>query len=249
MDALSPVWIHAAGTLAALAVLEAVLSADNAVAIAALVKDLEPESLRVRGLNCGLALAFALRVLMVALAGWVVRFNAFQLLGGFYLLWLAFRHFQEQLDRSPLSESAAPPAANSLLSVIPLVALTDLAFSLDSVTAAVAVTDQLWLVITGGAIGIILLRFLAAWILRWMLQFERLQNAAYLTVLAIGLRLIAKVIAPSLAPSEPFLLIMVLTFFAWGLSKSTQSQMQSVSDCSLAQLQGTKDQPNSGIGV
>ena len=128
MHVLSPVWIHAAGTLAALAVLEAVLSADNAVAIAALVKDLEPESLRARGLNWGLALAFVLRILMVVLAGWVVRFNAFQLLGGSYLLWLAYRHFQEQLDQSSSTTSDTPPTANTLLGVIPLVALTDLAF-------------------------------------------------------------------------------------------------------------------------
>jgi YkoY family integral membrane protein len=250
MDVLSPVWLHAAGTLAALAVLEAVLSADNAVAIAALVKELEPESLRVRGLNWGLALAFVLRVLMVVLAGWVVRFNAFQLLGGCYLLWLACRHFQEQLDQSSSAISEAPPAANSLLGVIPLVALTDLAFSLDSVTAAVAVTDRLWLVISGGAVGILLLRFLATWVLRWMLQFERLQNAAYLTVLAVGLRLVAKVITPSLTPPEPILLVMVLIFFGWGFSKSSQSPTQLSTDCSLVtELKGPSDHPNSGMGV
>lgn len=250
MDVLSPVWIHAAGTLAALAVLEAVLSADNAVAIAALVKDLEPESLRTRGLNCGLSLAFVLRVLMVVLAGWVVRFNAFQFLGGSYLLWLAYRHFQEQLDQSSSTTSDTPPAANTLLGVIPLVALTDLAFSLDSVTAAIAVTDRLWLVISGGAVGILLLRFLATWFLQWMLQFERLQNAAYLTVLAVGLRLVAKVIAPSLAPPEPILLLIILIIFGWGFSRSTQSQTHLLGDCSLmAAVKECSDQPSSGIGV
>ena len=236
---LSPLWVNAAGTVAALAVLEAVLSADNAVAIAALVKDLEPEPLRVRGLNWGLALAFVLRALMVVAAGWVVRFSAFQLVGGLYLLWLAIRHFHDQFEPPQAADSLAGAPAQTLLGVIPLVALTDLAFSLDSVTAAVAVTESLWLVVLGGAIGVILLRFLATWVLHWMQRFERLQNAAYLTVLAVGLRLVAKVAAPALAPSEAVLLVMVGCFLAWGFSKSTAPTAE------LAE----GDQARSGIGV
>ena len=242
MALLSPMWLHGAGTVAALAVLEAVLSADNAVAIAALVKDLEPESLRVRGLNWGLALAFVLRALMVVAAGFVVRFSAFQLIGGLYLLWLAIRHFHDQLEPQPPSESPASVSAPTLLGVIPLVALTDLAFSLDSVTAAVAVTNNLWLVVFGGAIGVILLRFLATWVLQWMQRFERLQNAAYLTVLAVGLRLVAKVAVPALAPSEPVLLVMVACFLAWGFSKSTP-------ELAMEPAAAVEDQASSGMGV
>jgi YkoY family integral membrane protein len=194
------------------------LSADNAVAIAALVQDLEPAELRNKALNWGLVAALVLRVLVIMLAAWVVRYPQVQLLGGLYLLWLALRHFQEQF-RSDASDSAPNRRELNLPNLIALIALTDLAFSLDSVTAAIAVTDRVWLVMLGGAMGIAMLRLLAGWVLVWMQKFENLQNAAYLVVMAVGLRLASKVLAPQLSPSEPMLLLAIMIFFTWGFSR------------------------------
>ena len=216
---LSPLWLHTAGTLAGLALLEAVLSADNAVAIAALVRDLEPADRRERALNWGLLLAFGLRVLMVILAIWVVRFPQFQVIGGLYLIWLAARHFQEQLNQVEAELEEVRQPGSSFITVVALVAVTDLAFSLDSVTAAIAVTDRMWLVIAGGAMGVMMLRFLAGWVLLWMERFVHLQNAAYLTVLTVGVRLVARQLLPSLAPPEPMVLLMMAIFFLWGFSR------------------------------
>ena len=216
---LSTVVMHGAGTVAVLGLLEAVLSADNAVAIAALVRDLEPAELRQRALNWGLVMAFVLRAVMVALAAWVVRFPQVQVLGGLYLIWLTLQHFQTQLDPGEGETTAAPRQDLSLLKVVALVAFTDLAFSLDSVTAAVAVTNRIPLVVLGGAMGVLMLRFLTQWVLIWMERFVNLQNAAYLTVLAVGLRLVASVMAPALAPPEPMVLAMMAAFFAWGFSR------------------------------
>lgn len=210
--------LHTTGTILALALLEAVLSADNAVAIAALVQDLEPAQLRNKALNWGLVAALVLRVLVILLAAWVVRYPQVQLLGGLYLLWLALRHFQEQF-RSDAPDSAPNRRELNLPNLIALIALTDLAFSLDSVTAAIAVTDRVWLVMLGGAMGIAMLRLLAGWVLDWMQKFENLQNAAYLVVMAVGLRLASKVLAPQLSPSEPMLLLAIMIFFAWGFSR------------------------------
>jgi YkoY family integral membrane protein len=212
--------LHTTGTILALALLEAVLSADNAVAIAALVQDLEPAELRSKALNWGLVAALVLRVLVIIFATWVVRYSQVQLLGGLYLLWLALRHVQEQF-RADDPASAPNRRELNLSSLIAVIALTDLAFSLDSVTAAIAVTDRVWLVVLGGAMGIAMLRLLAGWVLVWMQKFENLQNAAYLIVMAVGLRLIAKVWAPQLCPSEPILLLTILIFFVWGFSRVT----------------------------
>lgn len=220
---LSTVVIHGAGTVAVLGLLEAVLSADNAVALAALVRDLEPSELRQRALNWGLVMAFVLRALMITLAAWVVRFPQVQVLGGFYLIWLTLRHFQHQLDPEEGETAAASWQEHSLLKVVALVAFTDLAFSLDSVTAAVAVTNRISLVILGGAMGVLMLRFLTQWVLLWMEHFVNLQNAAYLTVLAVGLRLVASVMVPALAPPEPMVLAMMAVFFLWGFSRRANS--------------------------
>jgi len=215
---MSSFMLHTTGTILALALLEAVLSADNAVAIAALVQDLEPAELRNKALNWGLVAALVLRVLVIMLAAWVVRYPQVQLLGGLYLLWLALRHFQEQF-RSDAPGSSPNRRELNLPNLIALIALTDLAFSLDSVTAAIAVTDRVWLVMLGGAMGIAMLRLLAGWVLVWMQKFENLQNAAYLVVMAVGLRLASKVLASQLSPSEPMLLLAITIFFAWGFSR------------------------------
>jgi len=215
---MSSLLLNTTGTILALALLEAVLSADNAVAIAALVQDLEPAELRSKALNWGLVAALVLRVLVIVFAAWVVRYSQVQLLGGLYLLWLALRHFQEQF-RADAPASTPNRKELNLSRLIGVIALTDLAFSLDSVTAAIAVTDRVWLVVLGGAMGIAMLRLLAGWVLIWMQKFENLQNAAYLIVMAVGLRLIAKVVAPDLTPSEPVLLLAIMVFFAWGFSR------------------------------
>ena len=210
--------LHATGAILALALLEAILSADNAVAIAALVRDLEPPTLRQKALNWGLVAAFILRFAVIVLTTWMVQYSQVQILGGLYLVWLAVRHFQEQLQEEEPDAAVTDHRGLSLTSVISLVALTDLAFSLDSVTAAVAVTDEVWLVVVGGAMGVAMLRFLAGWVLVWMETFVNLQNAAYLSVLTVGLRLVAKVSVPQLAPSEPMLMAMMVIFFIWGFS-------------------------------
>lgn len=241
----SHLWIQTGGTLASLALLEAVLSADNAVAIAALVRDLEPAELRERALNWGLVTAFTLRVLMISLALWLVRFPQAQLIGGGYLIWLAARYFREQLGGSEEGPAASRPAGLPLPAVVALVGMTDLAFSLDSVTAAIAVTDRLWLVVSGGAMGVVMLRFLAGWVLLWMERFVNLQNAAYLTVLAVGLRLVARQVVPALAPSEPMVLLMMAVFFLWGFSR----QQEAVAGEALALDQPPAVEVSSAMGV
>lgn len=248
MDFFSVDWIPTLSTLGALALLEAVLSADNAVAIAALVRDLEPAPLRAKALNWGLVAAFGLRFLVLTLATWVVQYSQVQVIGGLYLVWLAARHFQSQFIGEEGSTDASHKTGLTFLSVISMVAVTDLAFSLDSVTAAVAVTDDLPLVVAGGAMGVVMLRFLTGWVMDWMERFVNLQNAAYLTVLAVGIRLIAKVAAPALAPPESAILAMMVAFFIWGFSQQRGNFLTSSSAMATSKVEGQMADV-SGIGV
>lgn len=111
--------------------MEPVLSADNAIALAGLAQTLQQPELEQRALNIGLGLAYVFRMLLIVGATWVVQFWQFELAGALYLLWLAWRHFT---TASP--DSDQPVKARSLWQIIPLMVLTDLAFSLDSVTTA-----------------------------------------------------------------------------------------------------------------
>jgi len=211
--------LPACASVGSLALLEAVLSADNAVALAGIVAGVQPAQRRTRILNQGLVCAFVLRALMIVAAAWVLRFEAVRVLGGLYLVWLAVRHFQEQFEPPPSDDDPMPRPETSGLRLLALIACTDLAFSIDSVSAAVAVCDNLVLVLIGGALGVAMLRFLAGWVIVWMERYQDLANAAYLTVLAVGLRMLARSLAPALDPPQGAMLLTMAVLFVWGFSR------------------------------
>lgn len=196
--------------------LETVLSADNAIALAALAQGLHDSALQRRALNFGLAIAFVLRVFLILTATWVIQFWQFELLGAAYLLWLVFQHFKPGDDGD---DEHHGPRFTSVWQAIPLIAVTDLAFSLDSVTTAIAISQETWLVLTGGMIGIITLRFMAGLFIRWLDEFAHLEDAGYVTVAFVGLRLLVRVINPALVPPDVVMVSLIAVLFIWGFSK------------------------------
>jgi len=248
--------------------LECVLSADNAIALAAIARQLHDPARQRQALNFGLLFALVLRLALIVAARWVLAFWPLQLLAALYLLWLAGRQLLPSLKavlgfqapaeiaetagagslaanldpklapraspspgaKSPGAESglaataaSAPPAnagaiGASLAAVVATLAFTDLAFSLDSVAAAVAVTDRLPLVIAGGVIGVIALRLTAELFIRWLDVYRHLENAGYLAVALVGLRLLLRLVYPDVELPEWSLLVAVGALFAWGFS-------------------------------
>ncbi len=209
--------------LPVLIALEAILSADNAIALAAIAQGLEGQKLQSRALNIGLIAAFALRVLLILTATWVLRFWQFELLGAVYLLWLVFQYFTSN-DEADGEVHHHGPRFASLWQAIPMIAITDLAFSLDSVTTAIAVSRETWLVLTGGLIGVITLRFMAGLFIRWLDEFVHLEDAGFLTVALVGLRLLARVVVPDFVPPEWLMIAAIGLLFAWGFSKRKEEK-------------------------
>lgn len=210
--------VEAPIVLLILVFLEAVLSADNAIALAAIAQGLEDKKREGQALNIGLVFAYILRITLLLTATWVQKFWQFELLGAGYLLWLVFQHFSSQEDESNHHHG---PRFNSLWQAIPVIALTDLAFSLDSVTTAIAVSQETWLVITGTTIGIFTLRFMAGLFIRWLDEYENLEDAGYITVAFVGLRLLLKVINDDLVPPQWLVVTVIGVILAWGFSKRT----------------------------
>ncbi len=204
--------------LVILVALEAVLSADNAIALASIAQGLEDEKLQRQALNLGLLVAFGLRITLILAATWVIQFWQFELLGALYLLWLVFQHFKSNPGADGEHHG---PRFTSLWQAIPLIALTDLAFSLDSVTTAIAISDKTWLILTGAGIGIITLRFMAGLFIRWLDEYLHLADAGYITVGFVGMRLLLRVIAPEQVPPEWLMIAAIGLLFVWGFSKRT----------------------------
>lgn len=224
-----------------LVAIELVLSADNAIALAAISRRLRDPQRQGQALNFGLVLALVFRLLLIVAAQWVINYWPLQLAAAIYLFWLAGTGLLAKDDDDPseageaseLASTAAHASSVSLGSVVATLAVTDLAFSLDSVAAAVAVSDRLWLVMAGGVFGVLALRVTAGLFVRWLAIFPRLEKAGYLAVALVGLRLMLRLIADDLVPPEWALLLTVAALFAWGFSRRKEETVMPLTKAPL----------------
>lgn len=108
---------------------------------------------------------------------------------------------QEQVEiqqRSPLPLNYETPrmtrALASFWPTVVVIELTDIAFAVDSILAAVGVVGsnyaKLWIIITGGFLGVVLMRFAAVVFIRLLEKFPRFETSAYLLVIVIGGKLV-----------------------------------------------------------
>src|SRR3954470_18440154 len=79
------------GTVLMLVFLEGLLSADNALVLAVMVRHL-PKGQRKRALRYGIWGAFGFRFIAVLLATTILDYWQFEVVGGIYLLYLAISH-------------------------------------------------------------------------------------------------------------------------------------------------------------
>lgn len=102
-----------------------------------------------------------------------------------------------------IRSSVPVPAVNhpGFWSTVAVIELTDIAFAIDSILAAIALVGgppaghvgphpKLWVVITGGMLGVILMRFAAIVFIRLLEKFPRFETSAYLLVTVIGMKLV-----------------------------------------------------------
>jgi YkoY family integral membrane protein len=106
----------------------------------------------------------------------------------------------------PVPESVVHSQAKGYAKFWPTVLViefTDIAFAVDSILAAIALVGappadhpaesfhpKLWVVISGGLMGVVLMRFAAAVFIRLLERFPRFETAAYLLVIVIGSKLL-----------------------------------------------------------
>lgn len=200
------------GVVVQLIFLEGILSIDNAAVLGAMVSVLPnnrpvpyPRSLhflqhftdRVLGmqqmaaLKVGLLGAYIGRGSMLVLASFVIQNPVLQLLGALYLVKLAFGHLsrEEQPGEMDLVDGEKSMDRGFWMVVLN-VELADLAFSLDNVVAAVALSKELWVVMLGVALGIVTMRFAAGIFTQLIKREPILETAAYIVVLNIGVELL-----------------------------------------------------------
>ena len=200
-------------TIAVLVILEGVLSLDNALVLGLLASRLKTSD-RMAALSYGLIGALIFRLIMVAAAAYLLRWSILKLIGGAYLVWVAAKYFIFHRHHSKNKQNEIPQPQPGFWPTVLAIELTDVAFAIDSILAAVALVGpappqtpigaihpKLWVILTGGMLGVILMRFAAALFIRLLNRFPRLNLSAYLLVLLIGAKLIIDWLANS--PASP----------------------------------------------
>jgi len=177
--------IHAVLVITTVAILEGLLSADNALVLAILVRVL-PKEQQKKALLYGIGGAFVFRFLAILSAATLIRYWYLQALGAAYLAYLAVKHFAYHATKD---QRKGPPKQAGFWHTVLLVELTDIAFAIDSILAAVALTPEIWLIYTGGVLGMIFMRYAASWFIKLLEKFPNLEHAAYLVIGWISVKL------------------------------------------------------------
>ena len=204
-----------------LILIESLLSIDNAAVLATMVMKL-PKDQRPKALKYGLLVAYIFRGLALLFASLLVKIWWLKVLGGIYLLYLCFDYFlskqsPEKEDDTlntipgfferyiilPLRSVLVTPVTKLFNRgvkklglfwyTVVLIEMMDLAFSVDNVFAAVAFTDNIYLICAGVFIGILAMRFVAQYFVGLMEKFPFLQTTAFIVIGVLGLKLFSSI--------------------------------------------------------
>jgi YkoY family integral membrane protein len=181
-----------------LILIESLLSVDNAAVLATMVMDL-PEHQRPKALKWGIIGAYVFRGLALLFASLLIKIWWLKVLGGLYLLYLCFDYFytestpDEKDDLINKKENFLYKRTFGLMgqfwATVAMVEVMDLAFSIDNVFAAAALTDNMFLICTGVFIGILAMRFVAQSFVNLMQRYPFLETAAFIVIGILGLKL------------------------------------------------------------
>lgn len=194
--------------LLSLIILEGLLSADNAIVLAVMVRHL-PYKDQKNALIYGLIGALVFRVIAIFLITLLAQYWQIQVLGGLYLLYMAGNHIKEFFDNRKQSEETeetkTPKKQSGFWMTVLKVELTDIAFAIDSILAAVAIAitlphisetkigginlGQFSVMVIGGFIGVIIMRYAANAFIKILEKKPGLEIAAFLIVGWVGIKL------------------------------------------------------------
>ena len=183
-----------------LVILEGLLSADNALVLAVMVKHL-PEKQRKKALFYGLLGAYFFRFLAIGVGVFLIKFWYIKVLGAAYLAWLAIKYFIDKRKAEQAGDEEAIEVINQRGLLIRLfgtfwgtviaVELMDIAFSIDSILAALGVSEEVWVLLIGGMLGIIMMRGVAGVFLKLIDRVPELETSSYILILLISAKMLA----------------------------------------------------------
>lgn len=207
-----------------LIIIEGLLSVDNALAIAAMASHL-PGRQKILALRYGILGAYVFRGLCLAFAAFIIANPWLKILGSAYLIYLACANLQGEAESDGENGSGREVKPRSFWPTVIAIEIMDLSLSVDNVVAAVALSPRLWVVCTGVFIGILALRFLAAYCITLIQRFQVLEKTAFLLVGYVGCLLLVEIgLDFDIGAFGKFIGIMFITFTTVAYSHSTGAQ-------------------------
>jgi len=181
-------------TIGLLVALEGLLSADNAMVLAVLVLGL-PKKQQRKALRYGIIGAFTFRTIATLLAVYLIRLGWVKLVGALYLMYLVVRHFGG--GQTAEERRSAPPAQpwmgmSAFWATVLKVELTDIVFAIDSILVAVAMSPKTWVILTGGILGIVMMRLVIGQLLALVERYPLLVDGAFVIIAWVGFKLLVE---------------------------------------------------------
>ena len=188
-----------------LILMECLLSVDNAVVLAAQTQVLPTKAEKEKSLLYGLWGAYLFRFIVIGIGTYLINFWEIKLAGSIYLFYLSFKFFYDQRhpekeaerEKEKAERKSNHPTKKEGKHVLSLFWRTvisiesmDIVFSIDSVLAALAISDNPVVVLIGGMIGILCMRGVAEIIIKLMDIIPELQPMAYVLIGIIALKLL-----------------------------------------------------------
>lgn len=199
-----------------LVLIESLLSVDNAAVLATMVMQL-PKDLRSKALKYGIFGAYFFRGICLFLASFLVKIWWLKALGGIYLMYLAIgwvakrgkktEEEEEVVKEGNMLYNATVGKLGKFWATVIAVEIMDLAFSLDNVFAAVAISKNIIVIMAGVFVGILAMRFVAQGFVKLLEYYPFLEGCAYLVIGMLGLKLTLS-LAEHFYPASPFALAM-----------------------------------------
>lgn len=246
--------LEALPVIISLIIIEGLLSVDNALAIAAMASHL-PGKQKYWALRVGIIGAYFFRGLALLLAQYIIENPWLKLIGAAYLIHLMAHHFATRYkvakaQAAEVARAEAEAAGNGgavaavgnviqrgFWGTVASIELMDLSLGVDNVVAAVALSDEMWVVCTGVFIGILALRFVAGHCIRLIEKFPVLEHTAFLLIGFVGLLLVTELTFHiDITTLQKFIgIVSIIAFTIW-YSRSTgvRSVMQPVNAILMA---------------
>src|SRR6185437_6221073 len=134
---------------------------------------------------------------------YLIEFWWVKIIGAGYLAWLSIKFFLDKRKGAEGDEEEAEGMNQkgvlirlfgTFWGTVAMVELMDIAFSVDSVLAAFGVSNEVWILLLGGMLGILMMRGIAGVFLKLLERIPELETTAYILILIIAAKMLLSVI-------------------------------------------------------